>query len=158
MLYNSYGLFFYRCQLILLNIFAGSNFKKRLNIVKKLKWNIGKNKVFIFDTYINPQIKTFSINQIKKWAEEEKLKIIGIVPPFSLNKLIAFAILGEKYIFRRRGLVSVIIKILKLIKNKSVTKKNIKKIELSFGNIFFSQLILFITGKGECQYLLERIE
>lgn len=157
MLYNSYGLFFYKCQLFLLNLLARNNFKKRLDLVKKLKWALNKDRAYVYDTYINPQVKTFSISQIKKWSEEEKLTVSGIIPPFSLNKLIKFSILGEKYIFRRKSFVSIIIMVLKLFNINTASKEVTEPIKLSLGRIFFSQLILFITGKGECQYLLERI-
>lgn len=157
MLYNTYGLFFYKCQLFLLNLLARNNFKKRLNLVKKLKWALNKDRAYVYDTYINPQVKTFSISQIKKWSEEEKLTVSGIIPPFSLNKLIKFSILGEKYIFRRKSFVSIIIMVLKLFYKNTASKEVTRPIKLSIGKIFFSQLILFITGKGECQYLLEKI-
>lgn len=156
MLYNSYGLFFYKCQLFLLNLLARNNFKKRLNLVKRLKWALDKDRAYVYDTYINPQVKTFSISQIKIWSDEEKLIVTGIIPPFSLNKLIKFAILGENYIFRRKSFVSIIIRVLKLFYKNTTSKEVARRVKLSIGRVFFSQLILFITGKGECQYLLEK--
>lgn len=157
MLYNSYGLFLYKCQLLLLKILCGDNQKKRLYWVKLLGFEKGKDKVLVYDSYINPQIKTFTIESIKGWAKEEKLAMTGIVPPLNLGQIIEFAVSGKEYFFRRQKLLSFILSILKLVYKKSRRDKP-KKITLPFWKTFFYQIIFLLLGKGECQYLLEKIK
>ncbi len=156
MLYNSYGLFFYKCQLWLLKLLAGGNFKKRLTLVKILGFGRGKDKVFIFDSYINPQVKTFSIENIKKWVNEEKLVLVNIVPPLDIGKMIEFATAGQGYFFRRKKLLSTILSFLKLFYPKKRFKKNDKeKITFPLWKTLFYQIIFLLLGKGEVQYLLQ---
>lgn len=157
MLYNSYGLFLYKCQLFILDILAGDNFNKRITWVKSLGFGKGKNKVFIYDTYINPQIKTYSIEDIKRWANDEHLKISGIVPPLNLKRIVEFAISAEGYVFRRKKILSIIMIFLKLLyKNSPSKNQNDKQPLLPYWKTFPFQMIFLFLGKGECQYLFEK--
>lgn len=155
MLYNSYGLFLYKLQLALLTLFAGKTFKSRMKWVKILGWNKNKNKVFIFDTYINPQVKTFTVQTVKRWAREDYLHITGIVPPMDMSRLASFAIAGKNYIFRRKRTMSIILKLLEKAVRKG-GKKQKATINLSPFNIIFYQIIFLLAGKGECQFLFEK--
>lgn len=155
MLYNSYGLFIYKCRLFLLKILAGENFKKRLFWTKKLGFDKGKNKVFIYDSYINPQVKTFTIEVIKKWAEGENLQITGLVPPLDLHSIIEFATLGQKYFFRRKKLMSTILGLSVFFLGKKSSSGSKRGFKLPIWKTFIYQIVFLLLGKGECQYLLE---
>lgn len=154
MLYNSYGLFLYRCQLFLLKILAGGNFKKRLFWTNKLGFGKGKDKIFIYDSYINPQVKTFSIEAIMRWAKEENCKISGLVPPLDIGGIIEFAVSGKQYFFRRKKILTLALFLSKLIFRKRSERKS--SLSLPFWKTFFYQIIFLLLGKGECQYLLEK--
>lgn len=154
MLYNSYGLFFYKCQLALLRILAGNNINKRLLFIGVLGLDKGKGKSEVYDSYINPQVTTFSIENIKTWVEKRKLVISGIVPPLSLGLLIEYAVSGQKYFFRRKTLVSIALKIVKPF-SKEFSKTDNNKLHLPIYKTIFYQMIYLVLGKGECQYLIE---
>lgn len=155
MLYNSYGLFLYKCRLFLLKILAGENFKKRLFWTKKLGFGKGKNKVFIYDSYINPQVKTFTIEVIKRWAKGENLQITGLVPPLDLHRIIEFATLGQKYFFRRKKLMSTILNLSVFFLGKKSSSGSKRGFKLPIWKTFIYQIVFLLLGKGECQYLLE---
>lgn len=154
MLYNSYGLFLYRCQLLFLKILAGVDPKRRLFWTKKLGFSKGKDKIFIYDSYINPQVKTFSIEAIMKWAKKENCKISGLVPPLDIGGMIEFAIAGQQYFFRRKKILTAALFLSKLIFRRKSARKS--SLGLPFWKTFFYQIIFLLLGKGECQYLLEK--
>ena len=155
MLYNSWGLFFYKCTLALLDILGGDNSEKRMFWLKMLKLSKGKNKVLIYDSYINPQIKTFSIEQVKSWAGKSDLYLVGIVPPLNIKGLIKYASRGKKYFFRRKGILNLVLKLAKLIFRKSESDYPGQSSLGPLRTLAF-HIIFFILGKGECQYLFER--
>lgn len=160
MLYNSYGLFFYNFKLFVLGLLSGSNTKLKMFWIKLFGLDKGKNDAFIYDTYINPQVKTFTIEEILGWIRSEKLDAVNVVPPLSLSLLIKYATQGQKFFFRRQKLVSLALRcaraIFKSSKSKNRTTSQISKRPASFPlyKTLFSQLIYFLLGKGECQYLI----
>lgn len=147
MLYNSFGLLFYNLQLKMLHILAGDNFAKRMHWVKIFGLARNKNQAFVFDTYINPQVKTFSIEEIIDWGKKNYLTLIGLVPPLDFNRILEFALQGQDYFFRRKGLVSVVLNI-----TKGLPKQ---KWSVFTGNTLIFQLLFLLLGKGECQYLFQ---
>lgn len=153
MLYNSYGLFFYKCQLALLKILAGGNLNKRLLFIGALGLDKGKGKSEVYDSYINPQVTTFSIEEINSWVKSKRLVISGIVPPLNTGLLMKYAISGQKYIFRRKGFLSLVLKLVMPFSGGTV-EKNDKKLNLQIYKTIFYQLIYLVLGKGECQYLI----
>jgi ubiquinone/menaquinone biosynthesis C-methylase UbiE len=154
MLYNSYGLFLYNSQLLFLKLFAKNDIKKRILLVNLFAWGKGKSKAGLYDTYINPQVKTFSIGQVISWTRKRKLKIIGIVPPLNLQQQIEYATGGKEYFFRRKGLASLALKLSKIFKTKKYKSKKKENFSLPLYKIIFFQLIYLVLGKGECQYLI----
>lgn len=156
MLYNSYGLFFYKCQLALLSLLSFGSIKARMFWVQFLGFDKGKGKVEIYDSYLNPQIKTFTIDDINSWAKEEKMRIEGIVPPLNLQRIVVYALSGKKYFFRRKKILALALNITRLITaHMPLQKTNSKSPNLNPVTNFFFQLMFLILGKGECQYLLE---
>lgn len=154
MLYNSYGLFFYKCQLVLLKILAGSNLNKRLFWVKTIGFGNKKGKSEIYDSYINPQVTTFSIEEIKVWVKRKKLVISGIVPPLNFGSLVEYAATGQNYFFRRKKLLSLVLKFVKPFSGKFL-RTNRDKLSLPIHKTIFYQLTYLVLGKGECQYFIE---
>ena len=153
MLYNSYGLFFYRCQLWFLNLIAKASVKRRLAFVKLLKLGKGRSKAYIYDTYINPQVTTLTINTVRQWGEEENLEVVGIVPPLNISRLIEYGTEGKRYYFRRKGVMSFAFAVSKIISKVLPNKrggKNSGRLRM-----FCYQLLFLILGRGECQYLFK---
>ena len=157
MLYNSYGLFFYKCQLIILKLLAGPDLKRRFYWIKQFRFNKEKGKSEVYDSYINPQVKTFSIEDVKSWAKDRNLTIVGIVPPLEFNLIIKYAVMGQNYIFRRKRIFSIALNISKLFSGLG-KKSHERSLKLPIVKTIFYQLIFLILGKGECQYLLEKQE
>lgn len=154
MLYNSYGLFFYKCQLALIQLLGNNSFKRRMFWIKTLGFDKKKGKAEVYDSYINPQVKTFSIEQIITWAKEQKLNMLGIVPPLNAGQLVDYAIGGKKYVFRRKRILSLVLGLSNLIfTNKSGKNKN-TRINLRRHKTLMYQMLFLVLGKGECQYLL----
>lgn len=155
MLYNSYGLFFYKCHLLILRLLAKNNFQKKLLWVKRLGLDRNKGKSEIFDSYINPQVTTFTIEKIKGWLKEKSLVLAAVVPPLNLKSLIKYALAGKKYFFRRKVIISFVLKNVSFIAKLLPEKRGIKP-SFPFYKTFFFQLIYLALGKGECQYLIKK--
>jgi 2-polyprenyl-3-methyl-5-hydroxy-6-metoxy-1,4-benzoquinol methylase len=156
MLYNSYGLFLYKCQLFLLNLVAKSNQKKRLAIVKFLKLGRGKSRAYVYDTYINPQVTTFTIGTVASWAREEHINLVGIVPPLGFARMIAYGTEGKGYVFRRKGLMKIVLAVANLISRVlGESNGNKKEPNLNIFRVVFFQLLFLVLGRGECQYLFK---
>lgn len=155
MLYNSYGLFFYKIHLFILGLLAKNDFKHRMVWIKRLGLGKNKSKSEIFDSYINPQVTTFSIETVINWVKGKSLKLEAIVPPLNFRSLIEYASAGKRYFFRRKGIVSFILNNVLFIA-KLLPKAKSSKQSLPLYKTLFFQLIYLVLGKGECQYLIRR--
>ena len=155
MLYNSYGLFSYKCELLLLDLLSLGNFRKRLGLVKRLGLSKGKNKVLVYDSYLNPQVKTFSIETVASWSKKTNLKITSVVPPLYFSGLIDYGLAGGEYIFRRKKILAFILSILEKFSGNRPRVIQDREMKLPIFRTLFFQLIFLLLGKGECQYLLE---
>ncbi|QQG47065.1 MAG: class I SAM-dependent methyltransferase [Candidatus Woesebacteria bacterium] len=155
MLYNSYGLFFYKCQLWILDFLSGKNISIRMFLVRLLDLGKGKSKAFVYDAYINPQVTTYSIEKIIQWSYRKNLKITGVVPPLSLKLMINYGTEGKDYYFRRKGLISFGLKVAKKIFGQNKRDINIS-LNLNPVVTFLYQIIFLIFGRGETVYLLEK--
>ncbi len=153
MLYNSYGLFIYRCQLASLRSLAGSNQNVRLRLIKLFRLAGGKSNAYIYDTYINPQVTTYSIGKVLAWAEENDLALKGVVPPLNIDSMIKYATHGKDYFFRRKGLIGLALKLSKVLLSKQANTKASETVSCNKVKLIFYQLIFLVLGRGECQYL-----
>jgi 2-polyprenyl-3-methyl-5-hydroxy-6-metoxy-1,4-benzoquinol methylase len=138
--YNTYGLMAFKFRLKILSFFT--NRKKWAGRLFK----IVPHKAFFYDAFMNPQIKTFSIQQVTRWGQNYKLKLAAICPPTTFSGLINFTKDGSKYIVRRKVLTQAALKIAGYF--------GLDKIRHS--SIFLTQLIYLVLGKGECFYLFKR--
>ncbi len=154
MLYNSYGLFFYKLQLTILDILGGTTESTRIFWLKVLQLGSGKEKAEIYDSYINPQVKTFTIEQIMVWAKERKLNLEGVVPPLSAQRLVEYATGGKRYVFRRKKILTLVLGLSLLLFRSKNAENTRGKINLSRNKTFIYQMLFLFLGKGECQYIL----
>ncbi len=154
-LYNTYGLFFYKIKLEILNLLAGKNLNLRKKWTLRLRFHNGKDKTTLYDGYIHPQVKTYTIGRVMDWANQNNLYIKGTCPPLSFSRLYQFAMSGKNYIVRRRGVVTSLLNFLKpILENKSDSLKTKGLVPTKIKALIF-QIIFFALGKGECFFLLE---
>ena len=86
--------------------------------------------------------------------KEEKYLIELVGKDNKNNTIMKYAISGQKYVFRRKGLLSLVLKIIKPF-SEGIAKTSHKKLHLPIYKTIFFQLIYLVLGKGECQYLIE---
>lgn len=156
-LYNSYGLVFYNLHLFILDILAGKNMRRRKFWALKLNFHDGRNETFLTDAYLNPQVNTYTIGKVKAWADQKKIKMVGICPPLSLTGILKFAFEGKNYISRRKGIVSLILDInQKLFSLDSSDRHNYSQYRYSSLRAFIFQIVYALLGKGECFYMFTK--
>jgi SAM-dependent methyltransferase len=156
-LYHSYGLFMYKLRYSFINWVAGTDFDKRIRLAKMLKLHnreADKDETFLFDSYINPQVKTFTIGQVNKWAELN-LPLSGVSPPLSIGGLVKFGLEAKSYVTRRKSIIKWISYFLATTQGKGIALHDVQ-FRYQPVKVFFYELIFLILGKGECWYYLQQ--
>lgn len=158
-LYHSYGLFFYKLQYSLINLFAGRSFDKRAKLAKQLKFykeKGDKDETLLFDSYVNPQVTTFTIGQVNNWAKKYNLSLSGVSPPLSISGLIKFGLDAKNYVRRRKSIINVFLGFLSKFQGNG--DASTKRFRYRPAKVFFYELIFLVLGKGECWYFLEKTD
>lgn len=155
MLYHKYGLLIHRLRLKILDVVAGQEFEKRKKWALKLRFHDGRNETHLYDLFVNPQVKTYSIQEIKKWGQNNNLRLVGVSPPLKMSRLVDYAAKGESFMQKKRNIL-----VLKLLRY-FFGKKDLEEVAIdisNFSNLHLNlfQIVFFCAGLSECYYAFER--
>ena len=157
-LYNTYGLLIYLCRLRVLDILAGNDPFRRIKWTMRMGFHDGKNQATLWDSFVHPQVTTYSISQVRKWATTHSRIIMGISPPLSISGLIAYALKGQRFVQRRQWLIKTLLRFFRQFVNEptGIHGKNHPRLSNSSSPVrdMFFQIIYFFLGKGECFYYI----
>jgi SAM-dependent methyltransferase len=160
-LYNTYGLLTYLCRLRFLDILAGNDPFRRIKWTMRMGFHDGKNQATLWDFFVHPQVNTYTIGQVRKWAIAHSRIIMGISPPLSISGLVAYALRGQRFAQRRQQLIKTVLRLLRRFFDEpnEIHGKPHTRLSISLSPIrdVFFQSIFLLLGKGECFYLIQKI-
>jgi len=160
-LYNSYGLFTYKLQLTILNLLAGDNQSKRIKWTVRLGFHDGGNKATLWDSFVHPQVTTYTIGQVRRWASTHSRTLSGIAPPLTIPGLIAYAVKGQRFALRRRWLLNLVLQCARpFLRSPDPALGTVPARRTTpsspIRDVLF-QFIYFILGKGEIFYMIKNM-
>jgi 2-polyprenyl-3-methyl-5-hydroxy-6-metoxy-1,4-benzoquinol methylase len=146
-LYNPYGRMHIRIKRKLVHLLAGSDFKKRVEVARKLFYGrdlLPYEVVFVADCYAHPNEKYYSFEQMISWFKNSNIKYYSCVPPIGFAENIGMVknIIGSLFKKEKKDLISE-------------WEKVLDKHPVGSDSIFFNvqsvivQLIWMLLGKGE---------
>lgn len=152
-IYNPYGSFKVRVKRGILNFLAGDNFKKKIEIYRKIFYRRPltlQEEVAVADAFANPYRRYYSFEQLLKWFEKNNIEYLDSAPPVELSKnlKIIYQFVKNKFIKKRVGLMDIWQKV--TYENQS------KKWERSKIISFLTQLSWMPIGRGELINLVGR--
>lgn len=146
-IYNPYGSFKVRLIRGLLNIIAGDNFEKKIEIYRRLFYRREltiTEKVAVADAFANPYRRYYTFEQLLKWFEKNNIQYLDSAPSIELSKNIKLIKIALRNILegKRLSLMSIWQDI--MYKHESA-----KKWEISKPIAILTQLSWAIIGRGE---------
>jgi len=160
-LYNTYGLLFYKVRLLLLDFLAGDDQSKRITWTLRLGFHDGGNKATLWDSFVHPQVTTYTIGQVRRWASTHSRILSGIAPPLTIPGLFAYALTGQHFALRRQWLIKLVLQFAQTFFRgpDSAVGTVPARLPVSSSPLrdFLFQIIYFILGKGECFYMIRNM-
>jgi len=80
-LYNKYSRFRHRVRRLIIRVFAGDNFEKRISVGKKL-FGGNQSRAWLADKYGQVHESYHSVSEVLKWFEEEEIDFVASKPVF----------------------------------------------------------------------------
>lgn len=88
-IYNPYGSFKVRLKRGILNLLAGDDFEKKIEIYRNLFYRRPltlQEKVAVADAFANPYRRYYTFEQLLEWFKKNNIKYLDSVPPIELSK------------------------------------------------------------------------
>lgn len=88
-IYNPYGSFKVRLKRGILNLLAGNNFEKKIEIYRRLFYRRPltlQEKVAVADAFANPYRRYSTFEQLLQWFDKNNIEYLDSVPPIELTK------------------------------------------------------------------------
>lgn len=88
-IYNPYGSFKVRLKRGILNLLAGDDFEKKIEIYRKLFYRRTltlQEKVAVADAFANPYRRYYTFEQLLGWFEKNNIEYLDSVPPIEISK------------------------------------------------------------------------
>ncbi len=147
-LYLSYGLAVHNLRLRFLDLVAGQDFERRRAWAVRLKFPDYQVPQLLQDCYVHPQVKTYSIGQIKAWSDRAGLQFVGVAPPLGFRAMLAYVTENLAFTHRRKAFVKLVIAPLRIFARKPAPGL------FRWRPVYavFQQLLFVVMGKGECYY------
>lgn len=160
-LYNTYGLLFYKLNLLLLDFLAGDDQSKRITWTLRLGFHDGGNKATLWDSFVHPQVTTYTIGQVRRWASTHSRTLSGIAPPLTIPGLTAYALTGQHFALRRQWLIKLVLQFAQTFFRgpDSAVGTVPARLPVSSSPLrdFLFQTIYFILGKREYFYMIHNM-
>jgi SAM-dependent methyltransferase len=139
-LYHRFGYMRIMLRVHLLDLIAGKDLEKRAAWALRLRFHDGQYRAGLYDSYAHPQVKTFSIVQLRAMARRAALTLSATCPPASLKGALAFAKEGSAFV--KEG--------------APAGAEPIPPQKPGLLSAWFWDLVFFVLRKGECFFLLHQ--
>lgn len=146
-IYNPYGSFKVRLIRGLLNIIAGDNSEKKIDIYRRLFYRrqlTVTEKAAVADAFANPYRRYFSFEQLLKWFEKNNIQYLDSAPSIELSKNIKLIKIIISNIMQGKN-----VSLMSVWQDIVYTHGLTKKWEISKPIALLTQLSWAIIGRGE---------
>jgi len=110
---------------------------------------------------VHPQVTTYTIGQVRRWASTHSRILSGIAPPLTIPGLFAYALTGQHFALRRQWLIKLVLQFAQTFFRgpDSAVGTVPARLPVSSSPLrdFLFQIIYFILGKGECFYMIRNM-
>jgi len=153
-LYSTYGDFVYKLEVLSLDILAGKNIEKRKSWAEKLGFDKGTNKASFSDYYLNPQVKTYTIGEVRGFAKSSNLILDSVVPPLFLDDAVEFGRKFQGDSMSRKILYDFAVFFTGILPKSRTRKGRIRK--SSFLREKFFEFVYLVMDKGFFYYRIRK--